>query len=451
VLKGKLQLTKPAEPRGRRLPVDILFRSLAEDLAERAVAVVLSGMGQDGTLGVAAIKAAGGLTAAQQPDDAQFNSMPAAAIASGQIDLIASAAALPEQILMQLQHSVVTIPPHPALEQPAVTASPLQQIISRLQQQTRHDFSSYKLSTLQRRIERRMAIHSCASLKDYAALVYGLPQEVELLFKELLIGVTQFFRDESVWQYLSTDILPLLLQQASEQPLRAWCLGCSTGEEAYSLAIAFCQLQAAQPQYLPVRLQIFASDISPDAIAFARRGQYPLSLIAALSEAQQRFFVRHDSYYQIRQSIRDMVLFAEHNAILDPPFTRQDLIICRNVLIYFDAALQRKLLPLLHYSLKSQGVLLLGSSETIGPYQDLFQPLQAKLRFYQRREPNLSHRCKLPLHAFPPLSTLAKEYPVTPSNAPSPQPDNLQHAADQVLLQVYAPAAVLLNSDADIV
>lgn len=451
LLKGKLQLTKPAEPLGRRLPVDILFRSLAEDQAERAVAVILSGMGQDGTLGVAAVKAAGGLTAAQLPDDAQFNSMPATAIASGHIDLVATAAALPDKILMQLQHSQVTLPPQKALQDVAPSATPLQRIISRLQQQTRHDFSSYKLSTLQRRIERRMAIHGCTALQDYAALLEQQPQEVALLFKELLIGVTSFFRDGPVWQYLSVEILPLLLQQASEQPLRAWCLGCSTGEEAYSLALAFCQLQAEQPQYQQTRLQIFASDISPDAIAVARRGQYSLSQISALSPEQQAFFVRHDSYYQISQSIRDMVLFAEHDAILDPPFTRQDLIICRNVLIYFDAALQRKLLPLLHYSLKPQGVLLLGSSETIGPYRELFQTLQAKLRFYQRREPALAHRRKLPLQAFPPLSTLAKEYPVTSSNSPSPQPDNLQHAADQVLLQVYAPAAVLLNAAADIV
>lgn len=452
VHNGVLKLSKPAEPRGQRLPVNILFQSLAEALADSAIGVVLSGMGSDGTLGAQAIKAAGGLTAAQQPDSAQFSSMPQATITAGYADIIAPPADLPARILAVL----VQLPkPEPSGDDnpSQVTTSALQQIISRLQRHTRHDFSLYKTSTLQRRIERRMAIHALDSMQHYAVFLNDNPQEADLLFKELLIGVTQFFRDTAVWNYLAEQALPALLQQQNEETaLRAWSIGCSTGEEAYSLAMVFRELQERQPALQHYSLKIFASDLSPDAIAKARRGQYPLTIAEHLSPQRlQQFFIGHETYYQIKQQIRDMVLFAQHDVILDPPFTRQDLIVCRNLLIYFDAQLQRKLMPLLHYSLRRHGILLLGSSETIGRYHDLFEPLHAKLRFYQRLTPTLPASRNLPVHSFPPLSTLAKEQPVATNKTSSPQVDNLQSAADQVLLQVYAPAAVVLNKDGDIV
>lgn len=464
VHNGALKLTKPTEARGLRLPVNILFQSLADSLADNAIGVILSGMGNDGTLGAQAIKAAGGLIAVQQPESAQFDSMPQGAIAAGSVDIIAAAAELPARILSAMaQMPLSTVPPlaaqmAPAAQQPEnapqqpAPDSALQQIITLLQSHTRHDFSLYKTSTIQRRIERRMAIHNLDSMQHYAGFLADNPQENDLLFKELLIGVTQFFRDTAVWDYLTDSALPALLQHSSETALRAWCIGCSTGEEAYSLAITFCQLLQQQPQLRRFSLKIFASDLSPDAIARARRGQYPLAISEHVSAEQlQQFFIRHDSYYQIKQHIRDMVLFAQHDVILDPPFTRQDLIICRNLLIYFDTLLQHKLLPLLHYSLRRNGILLLGSSETIGRSQNLFQPLQAKLRLYSRKDP-LAHSVRnLPVHSFPPLSILAKEHPVPTDKTSSPAPDNLQTAADQVLLQVYAPAAVVLNSSGDIV
>lgn len=457
VNNGALKLTTPKEARGLRLPVNILFQSLADTLADNAIGVILSGMGSDGTLGAQAIKAAGGLVAVQQPASAQFDSMPQGAIAGGCVDIIAEATELPARILSALaQMPHITVQPvatqtAPAAQQTAPDSA-LQQIITRLQSHTRHDFSLYKTSTMQRRIERRMAIHNLDSMQLYAGFLADNPQENDLLFKELLIGVTQFFRDTAVWDYLTDSALPALLQHSSETALRAWCIGCSTGEEAYSLAITFCQLLQQQPQLRRFSLKIFASDLSPDAIARARRGQYPLAISEHVSAEQlQQFFIRHDSYYQIKQHIRDMVLFAQHDVILDPPFTRQDLIICRNLLIYFDSLLQHRLLPLLHYSLRCNGILLLGSSETIGRSQNLFQPLQANLRLYSRKDP-LAHSVRnLPVHSFPPLSTLAKEHPVPTHKTPSPLPDNLQTAADQVLLQVYAPAAVVLNNTGDIV
>nr|WP_245217520.1 chemotaxis protein CheB [Rheinheimera maricola] len=460
VHNAALQLTKPKQARGLRLPVDILLQSLADSLAENAIGVILSGMGSDGTLGAQAIKAAGGLIAVQQPASAQFDSMPQAAIASGCVDIIAGAAELPARIqsaIVQMTATPVKMPQTQAdadadaEQQPKAAGSPLQQIITQLQSHSRHDFSLYKTSTLQRRIERRMAIHNLSDMPQYVAFLASNPQENDLLFKELLIGVTQFFRDTAVWDYLAEHALPALLQQG-DSALRAWCIGCSTGEEAYSLAIVFRQLLEHQPQLRHISLKIFASDLSPDAIAKARRGQYPLTISEQVSpERLQQFFTRHDSYYQINQSIRDMVLFAQHDVILDPPFTRQDLIVCRNLLIYFDSLLQRKLLPLLHYSLRPGGMLLLGSSETVGRSQDLFVPLQAKLRLFQRQEALAKTTRSLPVHSFPPLSTLAKEPLVSTDKTPQPQSDNLQTAADQVLLQVYAPAAVVLNSTGDIV
>lgn len=456
VEKSKLTLSKPAEVRGLRLPVNVLFSSLASDCGEQAIAVVLSGMGSDGTAGALAIKAAGGLTMVQTPDSAQFDSMPNSIITSGCADIIAAAADLPARILAFVQQTKqrnlspdTDIKDHSAI----APSAPLQQIILHLQHHTRHDFSLYKSSTLLRRIERRMAIHALASLELYSAFLANNTQEIDLLFKELLIGVTSFFRDDEVWNYLSGTTLPDLLAHNVEQSvLRAWSVGCSTGEEAYSLAMIFREVIDRLPAYKNHSLQIFASDLSADAIASARRAQYPLNIEDQISPTRlARFFTQHKNYYQINQEIRDMVLFAQHDVVLNPPFTRLDLIVCRNLLIYFDAELQRRLLPLFHYSLRAHGILLLGSSETVGRLQHLFLPIQAKLRLYQRRHDVASPARSLPLQSFPPLSTLVKEHPMSNINPVSGAADNLQSAADHLLLQIYSPAAVVINADADIV
>lgn len=453
VVNGLLKLVGPAEPRGLRLPINVLFSSLASAQSERAIAVVLSGMGSDGTLGLQAIKAVGGLTVVQTPESAQFDSMPKSAIAAGCADIVAPAAELPARIL-----SYIAQVPDPAsvveYDVAGVEPSePLQQIVRLLQRRTRHDFSLYKPSTLHRRIERRMAIHGIPALAQYADFLEQNAQEIDLLFKELLIGVTNFFRDPLVWDYLTNVALPDLLQRRGEEhKLRVWSVGCSTGEEAYSLAIVLSEALQKLPQPHDVSVQIFASDLSPDAIATARRGKYPLSIAANVSpERLARYFTAHESHYQVNQSIRDMVLFAQHDVVLDPPFTKLDLIVCRNLLIYFDSSLQRRLLPLFHYSLHPGGLLLLGSSETVGRLHHLFTPLQSKLRFYQRQNDVSRGGSDFLLQSFPPLSRLPKEISVSPSNVSNPAISNLQAAADQVLLQVYAPAAVVLNGEGDIV
>ncbi|WP_026289508.1 chemotaxis protein CheB [Thioalkalivibrio sp. AKL12] len=449
VVGTTLHLAAPAEPRGMRLPVNVLFSSLASGQGERAIGVVLSGMGSDGTAGLEAIKAVGGLTAVQDPESAQFDSMPRSAINAGCADIVATPNELPERILAVVREASAVA--EEAL--PSDSSTPLERIVAALQQRIRHDFSLYKPSTLQRRTERRMAIHGIASLEEYAAFLEHNAQEAELLFKELLIGVTSFFRDPAAWEYLADTVLPELLErQKGAEKLRAWVIGCSTGEEAYSLAMVFTEVMERSQPPPAVTLQIFASDLSPDGIATARRGRYPLAIADDVSpERLARFFTAHEHHYQVIPGIRDMVLFSQHDVILDPPFTKLDLIACRNLLIYFGPELQRKLLPLFHYSLRPGGVLFLGTSETVGQFNHLFTPIESRLRFYQRQDHTYMGGRDFLLHAFPPLSGPSKERPVSPSEVSSQPTDALQEAADQVLLQVYAPAAVVLNADGDIV
>lgn len=453
VVNGILKLAAPTEPRGMRLPINVLFSSLASALNESAIAVVLSGMGTDGTLGLQAIKSVGGLTVVEDPASAQFDSMPESAIAAGCADIVASPEEMPARILAFI--AGVTAPGNSVDDEahPAAVPKPLQSVVGLLQQRTRHDFSLYKPSTLNRRIQRRMAIHGIELPERYTEFLESNPQEIDLLFKELLIGVTNFFRDPAVWEHLANVVLPeLLARRTDDKRLRAWSVGCSTGEEAFSLAMTFIEVVERLPEFHDATLQIFASDLSPDAIASARRGKFPLSIAADVSpERLSRFFSLHETYYQVNQNIRDMVLFAQHDVVLDPPFTKLDLVVCRNLLIYFAASLQRRLLPLFHYSLRPGGVLLLGSSETVGQLNHLFTPLQSKLRFYLRHDKVAIAGPGFLLKSFPPLTNLSKEHPVSPVNVSSDAVGNLQTAADQVLLQVYAPAAVVLNGDGDIV
>ncbi len=410
-------------------------------------------MGSDGTLGLQSIRTVGGLTAAQQPDTAQFDAMPKSAIDADCIDIVAPPGELPARILAYLEKmpEPSASDEHSADSEPAST--PFQRILHLLQKGTRHDFSLYKPSTLHRRMERRMAIHQLETLARYADFLECNSQEIELLFKEVLIGVTSFFRDAQVWQRLADSVLPeLLARQPRQYQLRAWVVGCSTGEEAYSLAMVFTEALEKLPQAHDFTLQIFASDLSPDAIASARRGQYPPIISNSVSaERLERFFTAQHDGYRINSDIRDMVLFAQQDVVLDPPFTRLDLISCRNLLIYFDQSLQRRLMPMFHYSLRAGGVLLLGSSETVGRDTRLFTPIDAKQRIYRRGENVKSVNSRLPVNSFPPLSWIAKELPVSSTKSTLPTKNNLQSAADQVLLQVYAPAAVVVNDEGDIV
>lgn len=451
VVEDRLKLASPSEPRGQRLPIDVLFSSLASARGRNAIAVVLSGMGSDGTLGLQAIKAVGGLTLAQTPESAQFDSMPNSAIEAGCADIVDTADALPQRILDYLKQLRNSDASRPEKTQTGSDQQALDSIIALLQQQTRHDFSLYRASTLNRRIERRMAVHGLRTLSEYASLLASNSQEVDLLFNEVLIGVTDFFRDADVWSRLSDSaIAELLSGKEKDSELRVWCIGCSTGEEAYSLAMVMAEAMDRESRDL--KLQVFATDLNPDAIARARRGQYPLSIESSVSHQRlKRFFQLQDDHYRISKSIRDRVLFAQHDVILDPPFTRIDMISCRNLLIYFDTQLQKRLIPLFHYSLRPGGLLLLGNSESVGRLGHLFAPLHPKIRLFQRQDRASGRGSDFVLNSYPPLSGKAKELDVKKPGPSEPASGSMQAAADRLLLQVYAPAAVLLNADADIV
>lgn len=457
---GLLHLAAPSQPRGLRLPVDVLFSSLARELGEHAIGVVLSGMGSDGTLGLQAIRNQGGLTLAQQPEAAQFDSMPRNAIAAGCVDIVALPAEMPARILRVTRPQTDVPSSTAASAATAATAaagsgdpgrSGLPAILALLHEHTRHDLTLYKPSTLVRRIARRMAVHGLQTMGAYAALLRENPQELDLLFKEMLIGVTAFFRDPDVWQDLQTTVLPALLaRRGSGERLRAWVVGCSTGEEAYSLAMAFAECIESRPEYRTCELQIFATDLSADAIAAARTGHYPATIARDLAPQRlARFFTPRTGGYQIDPRLRETVLFAQHDVILDPPFTRLDILSCRNLMIYFGTALQHRLVPLFHYSLRPGGALLLGGSETVGRTQSLFRPLHAKSRLYWRSENTGAFGAVVfPTQRRTSPRAAAQEPPLPQHTTP---PANLQSLADQLLLQTYSPPAVLVNDGGDIV
>lgn len=440
VAGGLLHVAEPSRPRGLRLPIDVLFSSLARELGERAIGVVLSGMGSDGTLGLQAIRTQGGLTLVQQPESAPFDSMPRSAIAAGCADIIALPAEMPARILGVTGTPVA-----------ADLSAGLGPILALLHEHTRHDLARYKSNTLVRRVARRMAVHGLLTMGAYAAFLRDNPQEIDLLFKELLIGVTSFFRDAEVWQDLKDTVLPALLARcaAAAAPLRAWVAGCSTGEEAYALAMVVTEVAESLPGLGRCELQVFATDLSADAIAVARSGRYPPTIARDVSAQRlARFFHERAGVFEVDARIREKVLFAQHDVILDPPFTRLDVLSCRNLLIYFDASLQQRLIPLFHYSLRPGGVLLLGAAETIGRAQALFRPLRPKSRLYWRSE-NAPGAGAL-VFAAPRRSApraASQESLVPPTTAPA----NLQTLADQMLLQLFSPPAVLVTAGGDIV
>jgi len=449
VSRGMLRLADPTEPRGMRLPIDVLFSSLARDQGDAAIGVVLSGMGSDGTLGLQAIKSQGGLTLAQRPDAAQFDSMPKSAMAAGCVDIVARPAELPGRILAVVKPLAAA---GAAAEGAARSPAALGGILALLHERTKHDLSMYKTSTLVRRIERRMAVHALDTMAAYQEFLVENPGEVDLLFNEMLIGVTAFFRDPAVWTELKETVLPGLLarRSAGDTPLRAWVAGCSTGEEAYSLAMVCKEVMEACPEERRRGVQIFATDLSAEAITVARRGHYPAVIARDVGpERLARFFSVQPGGYLVDKSIRETVLFAQHDVILDPPFTKLDILSCRNLMIYFSAPLQQRLLPLFHYSLSPGGALLLGGSETVGRSRALFTPVHAKSRLYWRSDNGAGPgSLYFPAHRPSMLRVTAQEPHVSRQ---TPQPPNLQALADQVLLQTFSPPAVLVNEGGDIV
>jgi two-component system CheB/CheR fusion protein len=444
ILHGSLHLLAPLEARGLRLPIDYFFRALADDRGDKAIGVILSGMGSDGTLGLKAIKEKAGMVLVQDPISAKFDGMPSSAIHTGLIDIVAAAEALPTRLLSAWLH----YQPHPSFEQESESAnqSGLDKVVILLRARTGHDFSQYKKSTVYRRIERRMGLHQIDRIATYARYLQENAAEVDLLFKELLIGVTNFFRDPTCWDYLYEHALPkLLAMYPNGRTLRAWVPACSTGEEAYSLAIVFREVLDKLAPKGRFTLQVFATDLDQDAIDRARQGLYPANIAVDVSpERLDRFFVNEQGNYRVSKEIREMVIFAPQNVLSDPPFTKLDILTCRNLLIYLSTLLQQKLLPLFHYSLNPNGILFLGSAETIGGFTELFSPIDLKSRLYRRIGGTLGMAAmEFPTRGFPANAASDETLPVSMIN--------LQSLVEQRILQQFAPAAVLVNDKGDII
>lgn len=445
ILGGILHLLEPVAPHGLRLPIDFFLRSLAMDCGERGVGVILSGMGSDGTPGLRARKEKGGLVLVQEPDSAKFDAMPRSAINAGLADLVAPAENLPAGILSLQKKHLRTGESGEA--PPGANNSALEKIIILLREKSGHDFSVYKPATLLRRIERRMGVHQIDRMDGYVRLLRENSQEVDFLFRELLIGVTAFFRDPPVWEQLRDSALPgLLAEREPGRALRAWVPGCSTGEEAYSLAMVFREVAGALAAKTKFVLQIFATDLDRDAIDRARRGLYPPSIVADVSpERLKRFFVKEVAGYRVKKEIREMVIFAPQNLAMDPPFTKLDVLSCRNLLIYLQADLQKKLIPLFHYSLLPGGLLVLGSAETTGLSPKLLQPLGGRTRIYRRSDADPSSEGVEFPSAFPSITRNMA------AAAPAPNIEGgRQSAVDQLILRHFAPPAVLTNDQGDI-
>ncbi|MDO8448362.1 MAG: CheR family methyltransferase [Rhodoferax sp.] len=450
-LNGTLQLLEPAAPRGQRLPIDFFFRSLAQDQRERAIGIVLSGTGSDGTLGVRAIKGAGGMVMAQIPASTEFDGMPRSAIATGQVDYELAPADMPAQLIAYVAHAFGR-PRKSATTPEPRSENALQKIFVLLRAQTSHDFSQYKSSTLHRRIARRMAVHQIEAIGGYVKYLQQTPAEVDALFRDLLIGVTNFFRDPEAFEALEQQVIPgIFADKPAGALIRVWSTGCSTGEEAYSLAILLQErLEALKTNY---KVQVFATDIDRQAIGTARAGLYPASIAADITpERLARYFTAEadGSAYRVHKSIRDMLVFSEQDVIKDPPFSKLDLISCRNLLIYMGAELQKKLIPMFHFALNPGGFLFLGTSETIGEFGDLFGALDRKAKLYQRKESFLgAHRTAVG-RVHPPRAARHEVLPLAAAKTAGPVKLSVRDLTEQTLLQHIAPSSALVNVKGDI-
>ena len=432
-LNGTLQLLDPAAPRGQRLPIDFFFRSLAQDQRERAIGIVLSGTGSDGTLGVRAIKGEGGMVMVQNPASTEYDGMPRSAIATGLVDYELPPAEMPAQLMAYVTHAF-GYPPRPASAPAPKAENALKKIFILLRAQTGHDFSQYKPSTIHRRIERRMAVQQIETMDGYVKFLQQAAPEVESLFRDLLIGVTKFFRDPEAFNVLEKQIIPKLFADKSPgSQIRVWSPGCSTGEEAYSLAMLLQERMEVLKQSFKV--QVFATDIDSRAIATARSGIYPASIAIDVPPDRLSRFFNNDpdsSMCRIVKSIRDLLVFSEQDIIKDPPFSKLDLISCRNLLIYMDGDLQKKLIPLFHYALNPGGFLFLGTSETVGDFTTLFAVMDRKSKLYQRREDYYGVLPTITGRFLPPMVTM--EMPLPPVKAIFPGKLPLRELTEQSLL-----------------
>lgn len=445
LLNGTIQLMDTTEKHGLRLPIDYFFRSLAKDWKEKSVGIILSGMGTDGTLGIRAIQEVGGLTMVQDPASAKFDSMPRSAIKNGLVDFILTPEKIPEALFGYLSKSPAVITQKGT---DRIELTKLQKIYVLIRDQTGNDFSEYKSSSVLRRVERRMSIKSIENMADYVTYLQKNPEEIDLLFRDVLIGVTSFFRDPEAFESLRTQILQKFRAHPPNQNVfRAWCPGCATGEEAFSLAILIRECLEECHLEDRIRIQIYGTDIGSEGIEFARKGRYPQNIVADVPPAWlKKWFVEEGNSYVVHKDIRESVIFAVQNLISDPPFTKLDLLCCRNLLIYFTTDLQKKICPLFSYALVPHGILFLGTSESLNCDEGLFDPLDGKWKIFERTTSSPNYLTTRPVSDFMPVHHYDTK-PVSHQNLSKKLPD----LVGSLLLEYYTPPSVLVNREGEIV
>jgi two-component system CheB/CheR fusion protein len=444
ILNGVLHLFSIVKIKGLRLPIDYFFSSLADDKLNKSIGIILSGMGSDGSMGIKAIKDKKGIVLVQDPKDAKFDGMPISALNACIPDAIASASELPDK-LMALNKYRPTIKAKP--ENEIKTKGNLDKIIILIRNHTGHNLSLYKRNTLFRRVERRMAANQFNTIANYLRYLQENPNELDLLFKDILIGVTSFFRDTAVWLLLKDKIFPELFDQfPSGYVFRAWVPACSTGEEAYTLAIVFKEALEKISGLKHFNLQIFATDIDKDAITFARKSVYSTKSTLQVTPEQLRlFFTKVDEGFHVNASIREMIVFAPHDVIKDPPFRKLDFLSCRNLLIYLEPELQKKLMSLFYYSLNPSGIMLLGSAENADSLKGVFTVIDTKLKFFKRS------LIPVPIEKLSfPVNYLGKSPETIDLVKKTKTIESVQTSADQLVLQRFAPASLLINPNGDI-
>ncbi len=445
VEEGRVRVEELEGEHSPHLPIDHFLRSLAADQQEQAIGVILSGTGSDGTLGLKAVKAESGMVMVQTTQSAKYASMPASAASTGMADYVLAPKEMPEQLLAYVRGPYLQKPRlklQAEEDRISFSRESVMKILSLLKRKTGHDFSQYKSGTIHRRIERRMNLHQIREVSGYLKYLKENPREIDLLLSELLITVTSFFRDPKAFEALAGEGLPELIRHRAEgEVLRAWVVGCATGEEAYSLAILLHE--CIEKLEASVEVQIFATDLDDHAIRSARQGRYPAGIEADLSQERlERYFHRDKNFYQIRKVIRDMIVFAPQNVTKDPPFTRLDLIVCRNLLIYLDVPLQRRVLELFHYSLRNRGLMFLGPSESLGKSNELFEAMDPKWKIFRRKETARQAYPALDLHAELPK---AQEDPSLPDERHRGRKSRTIREIEHLLLSRFTPTSLVVD------
>ncbi|HSO26341.1 MAG TPA: chemotaxis protein CheB, partial [Methanobacteriaceae archaeon] len=442
IINGKLQLMEPIAPHGLRLPINFFLNNLAKDQGENSICIILSGFGTDGSIGLKAVKAEGGMVIAQDPLTANSEGMPQSAIKTGMVDFILAPEEIPEKLISYVNSSRLSIKKIVTPEEETINV--MNKILMLIRNRKGHDFSLYKESTVNRRIARRINIHQIEKLSDYLLYLRENPHEIDILFNELLINVTHFFRDSNAFNSLKNALKNLMEEKSDYDSIRVWVPGCSTGEEVYSIAIIIKELMEESGKTFEV--QIFGTDIDRDAIKKARSGSYQGQISTDVgSERLNKYFIQKDNLYVIKNEIREMAVFAPHDVLKDPPFTKIDILSCRNLLIYLKSESQQKALSNFNYSLNNNGILFLGPSENLGDFIDAFSVIDKKWKIFKCvKSTNFALRY-VTEHPIPNQLPLAQDMDINFGEAKGMVVSNITRLAENELLKIYAPPSVIIN------